>query len=109
MNCVLLANIIILKMQHEFTGVNIVIVAAQILSFFFLLYYFSMTLETDVIYRFMEEFVASKPAWLGCFFTVGSLWTIDHMLKSMRLCLAYCFAGGKEAKAKVLEDHENEM
>jgi len=40
MNCVLLANIIILKMQNEFTGYNIFIVFCQISSYFVLLYYF---------------------------------------------------------------------
>jgi len=44
MNCVLLANIIILKMQHAYTGVNFIIVGLQIFSFFFLLWYFSMEL-----------------------------------------------------------------
>ena len=40
MNCVLLANIIILKMQHNYTGYNIFIVGLQIASYFVLLYYF---------------------------------------------------------------------
>ena len=44
MNCVLLANVIILKMQHEYTGVNMFICVCQIASFFGLLYYFSIEL-----------------------------------------------------------------
>lgn len=44
MNCVLLANIIILKMQHNWTGVNCVIVGAQIVSFYLCLWYFSVAL-----------------------------------------------------------------
>ena len=90
MNCVLLANLIILKMQHNFTGFNLVIVFCQISCFFALLWYFNHELQTDVIYLFWEEFMASKSAWLGCFFSVSSLWTIDHMLHSMRLALARC-------------------
>ena len=61
---------------------------AQIVCFFGLMYYFSIELQTDVIYRFMEEFIASRTAWLGCFFIVASLWTIDHMLHSIRLFFA---------------------
>lgn len=106
MNCVLLANLIILKMQHAYTGVNIVIVTLQICSFFFLLWYFSMELQTDVIYRFMSEFVSSKTAWLGCFFVVTSLWTIDHMLHALRLSMAYCFASKDETPAQILEKQE---
>lgn len=40
MNCVILANVIIIKMQHTITGFNLVIVALQISSFFVLLWYF---------------------------------------------------------------------
>ena len=65
-------------------------------SFFGLLYYFSIELQTDVIYRFMEEFVASRTAWLACFFVLASLWTIDHMLHSIRLFLAYQFGPSDE-------------
>lgn len=50
MNCVLLANLIILKMQHAYTGFNLVIITAQISSFFVLLWYFNEELQTDVIY-----------------------------------------------------------
>ena len=109
MNCVLLANIIILKMQHAYTGFNFLIVAGQILTFFFLLWYFSIELQTDVIYRFMDEFTSSRTAWLGCFFVVSSLWTIDYMLHALRLSLAYLFAGKHETKAEILEKQEVEM
>ena len=102
MNCVLLANIIIIKMQHNYTGHNLVIVALQILSFFCLLYYFQHELQTDVIYRFWEEFIASYTAWLGCFFAVGSLWTIDSMLHAIRLALAYWWSGSDETGAQFL-------
>lgn len=91
MNCVLLANLIIFKMQHNYTGWNAVIIAAQISSYFVLLWYFSIELQTDVIYRFMDEFTASNPAWLGCFFVVSSLWTIDNMLHALRVALRSCW------------------
>ena len=102
MNCVLLANIIILKMQHAYTGVNMFIIICQIACFFFLLWYFSVELQTDVIYQFMDEFTSSKTAWLGCFFVVSSLWTIDYMLHALRLSLAYMFAGKNQTKAEIL-------
>ena len=87
MNCVLLSNLIILKMQHNFTGFNLIIILLQITSFFVLLWYFNEELQTDVIYQFWEEFIASKVAWLGAFFVVTSLWTVDNMLHSIRLAL----------------------
>lgn len=40
MNCVLLANIIILKMQNIYTGLNLFIILCQISSYFVLLWYF---------------------------------------------------------------------
>ena len=60
------------------------------------MYYFSIELQTDVIYRFMEEFIASRTALLACFFIIASLWTIDHMLHSMRLFFASVFGKGNE-------------
>ena len=107
MNCVLLANIIILKMQHCYTGYNMMICLAQIASFFGLMYYFSIELQTDVIYRFMEEFVASRTAWLACFFIIASLWTIDHMLHSMRLFFASVC--GKSYEKLDLEEEEAKL
>ena len=110
MNCVILANVIILKMQHNYTGFNMVICAAQIGSFFGILWYFSETLEGDVIYKFREEFMASKPAWLGCFFCVASFWTIDSMLHAIRLSLAACTSAEKGmTAAQMLEEAENKM
>jgi len=50
MNCVLLANLIILKMQHNITGFNLVLIGGQIVSFFALLFYFQSELQTDVVY-----------------------------------------------------------
>ena len=79
MNCVFLANLIILKMQHTITGFNLVIIGCQITAFFVMLWYFQSELQTDVIYQFMEEFCSSKTAWLGGIFSVSSLWTIDMM------------------------------
>ena len=110
MNCVLMANLIILKMQHAYTGFNLIIVLGQIGCFFGLLIYFSMALTTDVIYRFMDEFVSSKTAWLGGFFCVSSFWTIDYMLHALRTALGTCCAGKAEQdeeakkKAKQIED-----
>jgi hypothetical protein len=40
MNCVLLANLIILRMSHNITGFNLVIISGQIAAFFVLLFYF---------------------------------------------------------------------
>ncbi len=90
MNCVLLANLIILKMQHNWTGFNLVIIGCQISSFYVITFYFSMTLTTDVLYSIMEEFSSSYQAWLGCFFCVSSMATIDMMLHAVRVSLAQC-------------------
>lgn len=91
MNCVLLANLIILKMQHAYTGFNMVIILCQIGSYFAFLWYFSETLTTDVLYQIGEEFRSSNVAWLGCFFVVSSLWSVDLMMHAIRVSLAYCF------------------
>jgi len=77
MNCVLLANLIIIKMMHNITGFNLVIIGAQIASYFVILYYFQMTLQTDVIYRFADEYVSSPAAWLGSILCITSFWTVD--------------------------------
>jgi len=58
-----------------------------------------------VIYRFWSEFIASKVAWLACFFILASLWTIDHMLHAMRLFMAYQ-CGPPEGRAAVLQEEE---
>lgn len=40
MNCVLLANIIVLKMTHNFTGFGVIVIGMQIASFYIALWYF---------------------------------------------------------------------
>lgn len=40
MNCVLLANVIVLKMTHNFTGWGIIVIVCQIASFYIALWYF---------------------------------------------------------------------
>ena len=105
MNCVLLANVIILKMQHNFTGFNGVICLFQVISFFAILYYFSIEFQTGVTYRFMDEFVSSITAWLACFFILASLWTIDHMLMAIRLFIEFMYES-YEDRAAVLEKAE---
>jgi len=58
---------------------------------------------------FWEEFVGSWTAWLGCFFIVSSLWTIDSMLHSMRLCLAYLTAPADKKTEDILAEQEHKM
>jgi len=103
LNCVLLANLIILRMQHNFTGFNLIIIACQIASYFVFLWYFSITLETDVIYRFGEVFMSSYPAWIGCFFVVSSMWSIDRMLHAIRISVGQCIYGNPGVQAHELD------
>ena len=95
MNCVLMSNIIILKMQHMFTGYNLFICCAQVACFFVAMFYFQHEIQTDPIYMFMEEFLASPAAWLGSIIVVSSFWTIDTMLGSLRLSLRHCLGKDK--------------
>ena len=67
-----------------------------------------------MIYLFMEEFLASKTAWLGGFLAVSSLWTIDMMFHSMRVSLRSCcfpekkkVADGKDAGDQESDRDEN--
>ena len=107
MNCVILANFIILKMQHAFHVFNFVIIAGQIISFFVLLWYFQFALTTDPLYKFMDEFIASPTAWLGSLFCVTSFWTIDEMLKALRIYYGTFFAADDEkSKKKQLTEDE---
>ena len=63
-------------------------------------------LETDVIYRFMDEFRSSYVAWLGCFFIVTSFWTIDNMLQALRLALSYIYAPANKNPNEFLMEQE---
>ncbi len=94
--CVVMANLIILKMQHNWMLMNLFIMIAQISCYYVLLFYFSIILQTDVIYRFGEEFVSSWPAWLGFAFCCSSFWHIDNMLHALRQTLANCFSDGPD-------------
>ena len=80
-----------------------VVISAQIASYFVLLWYFQETLESDVIYHFWDEFLSSKVAWFGCFFIVSSLWTIDYMLYAMRLCFRNCSSSDDAIDAEIKE------
>lgn len=37
-----------------------------------------------MIYLFWPEFMASKTAWLGSFFIVSSLWTLDTLWRACK-------------------------
>ena len=87
--CVVMSNLIILKMQHNWMVTNMIIMLLQMGCYYAILIYFSLVLQTDVIYLFLEEFVSSWPAWLGMVFCCSSFWTIDNMLHAMRQSAAH--------------------
>ena len=104
MNCVILANLIIIRMSHDIHLYNLFLIGAQIGCFFVLLWYFQYTLQTDPLYKFMDEFVASPTAWIGSFFCVCSFWTIDKMLSELRNGYRYLFGIDAEQEKKITEE-----
>ena len=50
---------------------------------------------------FWEEFMSSNVAWLGCFFVVSTLWTVDHMMHALRICLRQCADPADELEEEI--------
>ena len=65
-NCVLLANLVMLRYTHNYTGINELLIFLQVTSFIWILYIDSVFFTTGVIAYFFDEFMSSATAWLGC-------------------------------------------
>ena len=79
---VLLANLVLLRATHNWTGWGEAIVLLQLVSYFVFTYADSKILDTGVIAHFYDEFMSSKTAWLGVLL-VGSLIFIEKACLDM--------------------------
>ena len=71
--CVLAANLVILRQTHNYTGWNEALIALQFASFFIVVYLDSVTLTQGEIAYFWDEFTSSWTAWVGCFLVGSSI------------------------------------
>lgn len=70
--CVLLANIVLLRATNNWTGWGELLIFMQVTSYFWILYLDSV-MFTNAISYFFDEFFSSWTAWLGCFFVLSTM------------------------------------
>ena len=68
--CVLVANMVLVRSTHNWTGWGELLVFLQVTSFFWILYLDSVILTSDISY-FFGEWLGSWTAWLGCILVAG--------------------------------------
>lgn len=85
--CVLLANLVLLKMFNNWT------IWGELLLFSNALFFFVVTrIEAEftfftVLYKIWEEFVASPAAWLGFFLVLSTCWLVEDIAKLKKIGL----------------------
>ena len=79
---VLLANLVLLRATHNWTGWGEAIILLQLASYFVCTYADSLIMNHGEIAYFYDEFMSSKTAWLGVLL-VGCLIFIEKALVDM--------------------------
>ena len=86
--CVLLANLVLLRWTHNFTGWGELFIFVQLISFFTFVWLDSILLTNGAIAYFYDEFMSSWTAWLGVFL-IGctvlvekTVWDIYSIIKA---------------------------
>lgn len=72
--CVLLVNLVLLRATNNFTGWGEFVIFLQVASYFIIIYLESIILTKTVIAYFMDEFMSSSTAWLGCLLVAASVY-----------------------------------
>lgn len=81
--CVLLANLLLVKMTNNYTGGLELIAFVQSSLFWFAVYIENHFTMFTVLYMKFDEFVSSVAAWLGIILVVTSIYTIDIIWRSL--------------------------
>lgn len=75
--CVLVVNLVLLKMHHNLTGYGEALLLSNALSVFLVVWLENLFPFFTVLYRLWEEFVSSPAAWLGLLLVLSSVWTTE--------------------------------
>ena len=78
-----MANLTLLKMHNNWTGWGEAIMFSQSFTYFPFIYLESQYAMFPDVYHFMQESVSSGSAWLGAFYALSSIVTIDPLLKTI--------------------------
>jgi hypothetical protein len=81
--CVLMVNLILLKMTNNYTGWNEIILFLQTITFWVTVRIQNEDPVFTVLYGNWPEFVASAAAWLGMILAVLFVFTIDIVLRNI--------------------------
>ena len=72
--CVLLANLVLLRSTNNFTGWGELVIFLQVVSYFVFVYLDSIILTQSAIAYFFDEFMSSVNAWLGCVLVASTIY-----------------------------------
>ena len=78
--CIFIVNTVLLRMTHNFTGVQEAAMFSQCFSFWLILYLQTQTALFPSLYGTWSELVSSASAWLGFLLAMGTVFTVDSAL-----------------------------
>ena len=80
--CVIMANLIVLKMENSFNLWNDLIMVGHIAFFYVSVYYYQEFMDESMVYKFWWEFIGNRTLWLGVFLCIFSIITLDNILRT---------------------------
>ena len=84
--CVLVANLVLLRATNNWTGWGELLIFLQVTSFFWILYLDSTILTSDISY-FFGEWLGSTTAWLGCLLIFGLVFIEKASVDALRMVM----------------------
>ena len=78
--CIFIVNSVLLRMTHNFTGLQEAVMFAQCFSFWLILYLQTQTALFPSLYGTWQELVSSESAWLGFMLAIATVFTVDSAL-----------------------------
>ena len=83
--CVLIANLVLVRSTHNYTGWCELFILVQVVSFPVIVYWDSILLTNGVIAYFYDEWMSSWTAWLGVLFICTGLFVEKAITDSISL------------------------
>ena len=83
--CILLANLVLLRQTHNHTGWFELLLFLQTTSFFWILYLDTIIFTKGVVAYFYDEFMSSSTAWLGCLLVGSSIFIEKAFIDTLKI------------------------
>lgn len=104
-HCILIANLVLLQMKHNWTGYGATLILLQWLFYYFSLYLDTTMFDTNVIYAFYNQWCYNWYHWMGTFAVAVVVLVLEPAFVKlpdlMRRSLARCRKGDANGYTKI--------